>query len=273
MVPVGIVMAHLIFFFSLKWRSVEESLVENYENFMLIALFSVVIEILSEPFWIMMQMLFLIKERIQIDGYALIIRCFTIFIFVFYFQFGLLSFALGQLSYSICLLCGFFFYFYKTLNKQNQSVSDQNNQNNEKSESPFPFTCTRELFPSLPKKLANQQTKEKIYSILTFSWQSFEKLLLQESEKIVLKFTNTFLNQGVFSVVSNLGSLVARFLFLPIEEISFMFFSKLLNQNVDEKTSKELKNENILLCSNVLIVILKFMIIIGNFCFVSHYKL
>ena len=42
--------------------------------------------------------------------------------------------------------------------------------------------------------------------ILNFEWMSFQKLLLQEGEKFVLLITNTSLsNQGVFSVVTNLG--------------------------------------------------------------------
>ena len=36
----------------------------------------------------------------------------------------------------------------------------------------------------------------------------------------------TFAEQGVFDIVSNLGSLVARSLFLPIEDSSYLLFSQ-----------------------------------------------
>ena len=37
-----------------------------------------------------------------------------------------------------------------------------------------------------------------------------------------------FFSVGVYDVVNNLGSLVARFLFLPIEESFYVFFARLL---------------------------------------------
>ena len=38
----------------------------------------------------------------------------------------------------------------------------------------------------------------------------------------------TFAQQGVYDIISNLGSLVARFIFLPIEESFYIFFARTL---------------------------------------------
>ena len=38
----------------------------------------------------------------------------------------------------------------------------------------------------------------------------------------------SFGEQGVYDIVNNLGSLVARFLFLPIEESFYIYFRKMM---------------------------------------------
>ena len=52
----------------------------------------------------------------------------------------------------------------------------------------------------------------------------------------VLQYTFTnrtvFLFSGVYDVISNLGSMTARFIFLPIEENGYLFFSQSLVRGV-----------------------------------------
>lgn len=55
----------------------------------------------------------------------------------------------------------------------------------------------------------------------------------------------TFLNvlsfgdQGVYDIVNNLGSMVARFIFLPIEESFYIFFAKVLERGRTVKGQKQ----------------------------------
>lgn len=57
----------------------------------------------------------------------------------------------------------------------------------------------------------------------------------------------TFLNvlsfgeQGVYDIVNNLGSMVARFLFLPIEESFYVFFAKVLQRGRDVNSQKQVR--------------------------------
>lgn len=53
-----------------------------------------------------------------------------------------------------------------------------------------------------------------------------EKLLLAEGSKLVLVAFETSYNQGVYGLVSNLGSLVVRTVFQPFEEAAFIAFSR-----------------------------------------------
>lgn len=57
----------------------------------------------------------------------------------------------------------------------------------------------------------------------------------------------TFLNvlsfgdQGVYDIVSNLGSMVARFIFWPIEESFYIFFAKVLERGCDVEKQKQVR--------------------------------
>lgn len=52
----------------------------------------------------------------------------------------------------------------------------------------------------------------------------------------------SFAEQGVYDVVNNLGSMAARFLFLPIEESSYFYFAQMLNRQVpiEQQSRKEI---------------------------------
>jgi hypothetical protein len=117
-----------------------------------------------------------------------------------------------------------------------------------------------------------------------------QKLVLQEGEKFVLLLTNTSLsNQGLFAIVSNLGrlrlpkmkmnekynddiyfsgSLVARFVFQPIEEVSYNVFSQLHSVEKSENESgKEPRRKNdqkeMMESLSLLKVLVKLLILVG----------
>ena len=46
----------------------------------------------------------------------------------------------------------------------------------------------------------------------------------------------SFADQGVFDIVSNLGSLVARFLFRPIEDSCYLLFSQSITRGSSAAT-------------------------------------
>ena len=54
--------------------------------------------------------------------------------------------------------------------------------------------------------------------------QAAEKFVLGEGEKMVLASMASGYNQGVFGLVSNLGSLVVRLVFFPLEQAAFLAF-------------------------------------------------
>ena len=85
----------------------------------------------------------------------------------------------------------------------------------------------------MPSSVAFQRVKSNGFSFLSFSLtlQSFEKLLLTEGEKMFMVICQIPLEtQGIYALVQNLGSLIARFVFQPVEEACFNAFSFLSTQ-------------------------------------------
>jgi len=60
-----------------------------------------------------------------------------------------------------------------------------------------------------------------------FSGMAFQKAVLQEGEKVLLLAFFSQEDWGVFALVTNVGSLVLRLLFAPVEEIAYSAFGKL----------------------------------------------
>lgn len=58
-----------------------------------------------------------------------------------------------------------------------------------------------------------------------------------KNDKLLLCFL--FFFKGVYDIVNNLGSLVARFIFLPIEESFYVFFAKVLERGKNVKDQKQ----------------------------------
>jgi hypothetical protein len=76
---------------------------------------------------------------------------------------------------------------------------------------------------------------------LSFQWQAWQKVILQEGKKLffanfckesslgtnmLLKFNGSLRSTGSYSIVENLGSLAARLIFQPVEEATNNTFSK-----------------------------------------------
>lgn len=70
--------------------------------------------------------------------------------------------------------------------------------------------------------------------VRSFFKQGFLKQLLTEGEKYVMSISPilTFSQQATYDIVNNLGSLAARFVFKPIEENSYFYFTQTLSRDI-----------------------------------------
>lgn len=69
---------------------------------------------------------------------------------------------------------------------------------------------------------------------MSFVKQGVLKQILTEGEKYVMSMSPVlnFSEQATYDVVNNLGSLAARFIFRPIEESSYFYFTQTIARDV-----------------------------------------
>ncbi|KRY12396.1 Protein RFT1 -like protein [Trichinella patagoniensis] len=112
-------------------------------------------------------------------------------------------------AYAVLYYLYFLNGFFKAKGRQINELHEQN---------------TVSVFPQFSKGF-DSETLTLVYG---FWKHGMIKQLLTEGERYVMTFFNllNFRDQGVFDVVSNLGSLVARVVLAPLEENAYIYFSQ-----------------------------------------------
>lgn len=187
-------------------------------------------EMLSEPLYIIAQHRLMFGTRAAVELVAVAIKSVLSYVMVVYLGLGLESFGIVAFVYSLFVSIGYWFYFGFL--------------------SPLPeFPTLRSLFPRrVVVKNADGKPKQLRWSesfdgelarfLVTFEWQTLQKMLLQEGEKFLLRGAENLATQSIFALVNVLGSLVVRFVFAWLEEGMFPLFSKILVQIKNLDTGK-----------------------------------
>jgi oligosaccharide translocation protein RFT1 len=244
---------------------------------------SAVVELAAEPAFIFCQANLLVGSRVLLEGIAQIVRTVaTVTLVVHYPELGLLIFGATQLLAAVVLMVGYYASVQRHLTAQQDKA--------------LHIASIVELAPQ-PRAHAHAhahatEARAVLARVASFVKNSFIKQLLTEGERYIMTIFNVvgFAEQGVFDVVANLGSLVARFLFLPIgtystvqhvlpsihmhvccprltrclpatraEENYYVFFSMLLGASVPREDA----GRNAALAAHALAVLLKLGLLIG----------
>lgn len=186
--------------------------------------------------------------RVTAEAAGNLARCITTTISVLIFHQTLYAFAYGQLAFSFIYMGTYYLYFCFLSTSFADLSALKRIFNSSEAHSVLPFGVVS-LFPRCfsakkTQKLAQLESKTRLFSLCnrlftqfdprllslttTFIVQSAEKLLLTEGEKAIMLILSplTAEEQGIYGAVQNLGSLVLRFLFQPIEEALSAQFSK-----------------------------------------------
>lgn len=207
-------------------------------------------ELLAEPLWVLAHTHMLVRLKVIAESLAMVAKCVvTVVMVVCAPAWGLYIFAGAQCVYSGVLVLCYVLYFMRFLGSAEA----------EKKGLPL-----QTITHTLPGWIRGQSVINWEVASLTWSFfkQSFLKQILTEGERYVMTFLNVlnFGDQGVYDIINNLGSMVARFLFLPIEESFYIFFAKVLQRG---RSLQQQKPEEVAMAAEVLECLLKLVLLIG----------
>lgn len=211
---------------------------------------SIIIELLSEPFFIVNQFMLNYSTRSRFESISVTLGCIVNFAVILSFEKSLflfkndnsevskegvaiLAFAMGKLVHSVSLLSCYYYDYMKNFN----------------SGSAFSLRLTKVRMDNDKRVYYFQhdilEHFKKVYFQMCF------KHLLTEGDKLIINSLCTVEEQGIYSLLSNYGSLITRLLFAPIEESLRLFLARLLSTN---------NSKNLRLSMKVLVNLTKFYI-------------
>jgi oligosaccharide translocation protein RFT1 len=188
--------------------------------------FAAFIECLAEPCYNYFQSEANIKPKMAAETIAVFIKCLATVLCMVQLRLGVVAFGIAQIVYSIVYVLVLLYHIIviqEKLNERTIRIGD--------------------FIPEPIGKLETEAKKEVSSSYisryldfglmnvaLTLTGSSILKHVLTESDKIALTLSASNYDQGIYAVTNNYGSLIARMVFLPLEDSSRLAFSKMATE-------------------------------------------
>jgi oligosaccharide translocation protein RFT1 len=189
------------------------------------------LEMLSEPLYILAHNMLLITVRVRVEMAALAAKVVTTGALVALFPSSpLRAFGLGQMAYGFTMLAGFSSYF--VLSKEGLGLRE--------TAALLSGWRTVQLFTGRAGALVGEGEGGKgsgvdwqlLEVVGSMSMKALFKYLLEKGETLVLLRLFAAETWAMYGLVQNLASLVVRLVFLPVEDMAQLAFSKLLSSNM-----------------------------------------
>lgn len=195
---------------------------------------SVWIELLAEPLFALNQHAVNFKLRSKIESFAVLSKCVVTFAGIALSERlpardfdgnAVLSFATGQFAYSASTFLGY-------------------------------LILAKGRLPKISKLADSRYFDPAVWNI----WRSLLaqmvfKHLLTEGDSLLIKYVFSVSEQGVYSVIANYGSMVARLLFQPIEELVRVTVSKHISERKSPEASFNLVSRLLKMYLNLSVLI------------------
>ncbi|KAG0706405.1 Rft protein-domain-containing protein [Suillus ampliporus] len=184
--------------------------------------FAALCELLSEPMHNQAMGEVRTGARVRAEGLGITCKTLVTYLVLLYDstrpesgEFALVAFALGQLAYSVVVFCSYVYQMgYPTF--WPTRLATRHSPEATDSRSKFHLIASRYFDVT------------SLYLSLTMSGQSLVKHILTEGDKIILSWWSHLQGQGGYAIAVNYGSLVARIVFQPLEEMCRVYFSRIL---------------------------------------------
>ena len=235
----------------------DPALQPQYKAAVMIVSVTAVLQMVAEAPLVAGQVLMMVRMKVVLNMVWMMTRVLVLCLAVKLYPGQVISmWAWGHALASILYVLGYYLSFKMVITANKMD-------NNEL----FPFKSLSELLPSSPAQFSVDPDQWKVAS--SFVGQAVVKQVLTDCEKYIMTIFNllTLSEQGIFDVVSNLGSLAARFIFRPIEESSYFFFSQLWSRG---QTCQDQKQEDLEKVKTGLFRLLRLMMYLGE-KFVKHF--
>ena len=211
--------------------------IDKYHRAMLYTLLAILFAVLTEPVFVLAQSQLRTSLRANIEMFAVLGKCLAMLYLTVGLGMDIEAFAIANIVYSFIPLCGYWSYFLfrekrfprpKPLLRAGVPVGPSSSASASASASASSFPSAS-ASPASPSSSTSSQwcTQEMQDTAVVFWWQSVQKWLLENGEKVILVFIGTTMQQGVYVVVDRLGSIIVRLLFQPAEEMTLATLGKL----------------------------------------------
>jgi oligosaccharide translocation protein RFT1 len=194
--------------------------------------FAAMLELLSEPAFVLMQIRLQFGVRATAEAVATFLRCFVTLGSAIYasrhgLHAGVLPFALGQAAYGLALLGVYVWYGLGLAQRENFSLLPVRLSGPERAER------GSEAKPTIASGdyVLSYFYRPTLQLASSMMAQSLVKHLLTQGDTLLVSILSSADAQGVYALANNYGGLVARLLFQPIEESSRSYFSRLLSSS------------------------------------------
>ncbi|KAL0114130.1 hypothetical protein PUN28_011441 [Cardiocondyla obscurior] len=185
-----------------------------------------------------------VRLKIILDTIMIVIRTMTFVPLILYHpENALLAFGIAQLVAAVFYTTSHYAYFHRHIKKLNKCSQKRRMSLKDNSDEyvirEFPFHAIKDF---LPGQLENHDSYlDRKLSLLTWSFfrQGILKQILTEGERLIMTIMPvlTFTEQGIYEIVNNMGSLAARFIFRPIEDSGYFYFTQMIKR--DKKISDQ----------------------------------
>ncbi|KAF5285563.1 hypothetical protein FQR65_LT13197 [Abscondita terminalis] len=205
---------------------------------------SCIIDQITQCLVIVSQSYCFVRLKVVLDTIYVLSRTIVFVLLVLkYPHYAINAFSCAQILSSMlyCVMHYIFFYWYiRELNKRsgeelkNMMFSDMQD---------FPFKSILEFIPGFMLNKESFLDLNLCKLSISFFKQCIVKQILTEGEKYVMTISPvlTFSQQSMYDIVNNLGSLAARFIFRPIEDSSYFYFTQTIKRG-DAITKQNKKN-------------------------------
>ncbi|XP_026499662.1 protein RFT1 homolog [Vanessa tameamea] len=238
----------LSFIFVYIWLNIlplgHPELVFQYEFGCWSVALSCILELCSANIVLVTQLFCFVKLKVILDTLHIFVRTVLFLSIIVYDRsLALIAFSVAQVGSIAVIVLAYYSFFYWYIKfkplyaKGALKVKFLPNNILERLYSnmdDFNFTTLRDFFPKYLGSINSSFNKKLNTLTLSFAKQGVVKQVLTEGEKYVMSVSPvmTFTEQATYDVVNNLGSLAARFVFRPIEDSSYFYFTQMVSRDL-----------------------------------------